>query len=456
MMFDFDLLDAMDEAAKEIREPQRRVHVPNSHNEPRALLDPPVPEMQGVVRSAVVKMEEIPSVAHRPSFAPENISIRGDSSTTASDGSGSVRHPADGACPSSVESSTTTVEWSPVSTLYDTHSDEEGCAPNTESRTTSVDVPVAPALCQRRPDSDVEVTMGVVGRGHGTRVGDSLLALQRLVMRFGEEIDSPFARYLSAGTCMIVLQVGRGRRVEVRTEHGVGWVSIAKKSGEKLVAQRFSRVPTDQRELQVQHRDLGTGPHAAPGTATCDKCDGPHSTDTCPFFAKGREEHKDAWVNYGNANHLELGSDGGDFVLRHAHVVQQPGDGSCLFHALSYGLGVCHPGAATELRRELVAFLEANPNLKVAGDTLEEWVRYDAGLSLEDYVRQLAVGGWGGGLEMVCFSLVKQVHVHVYESLPSGGFKRISCFHRPGARRIVHVLYQGRLHYDALVLDSGF
>eukprot|EP00450_Noctiluca_scintillans_P010086 CAMPEP_0194496312 /NCGR_PEP_ID=MMETSP0253-20130528/13629_1 /TAXON_ID=2966 /ORGANISM="Noctiluca scintillans" /LENGTH=441 /DNA_ID=CAMNT_0039337695 /DNA_START=125 /DNA_END=1450 /DNA_ORIENTATION=- len=441
----------MDEAAKEIRAPQR----------PRALLDPPVPEMQGVVRSAVVKMEELPSVAHRPSLAQEHISITGESSTTASDGSGSVRHPADGACPSSVESSTTTVEWSPASTLYDTHSDEEECAPNTASRTMSVDVPVAPALCQRRPDSDVKVTMEasgtvVVGRGHVTRVGDSLLALQRLVMRCGVEIDSPFARYVSAGTGMAVLQVGGGRRIEVRTEHGVGWVSIAKESGEPLVAQRSSRAPTDEGELQVQNRDLGTEPHAAPGSASCDKCDGPHSTDTCPFFAKGREEHKDAWVNYGNANHLELGSDGGDFVLRHAHVVQQPGDGSCLFHALSHGLGVCHPGAATELRQELVAFLEANPNLKVAGDTLEEWVRYDAGLSLEDYVRQLAAGGWGGGLEMVCFSLVKQVHVHVYESLPSGHFKRICCFHRPGARRMVHVLYQGRLHYDALVLDSGF
>jgi|EP01047_Picozoa_sp_COSAG01_P112218 hypothetical protein len=33
-----------------------------------------------------------------------------------------------------------------------------------------------------------------------------------------------------------------------------------------------------------------------------------------------------------------------------------------------------------------------------------------------------------------------------------GAFKRISCFDAPGARRTVHVLYAGRMHYDALVV----
>jgi hypothetical protein len=34
-----------------------------------------------------------------------------------------------------------------------------------------------------------------------------------------------------------------------------------------------------------------------------------------------------------------MGSDGGNVIVSSARVVRQPGDGSCLFHSLSYGLG---------------------------------------------------------------------------------------------------------------------
>ena len=60
--------------------------------------------------------------------------------------------------------------------------------------------------------------------------------------------------------------------------------------------------------------------------------------------------------------------------------------------------------------------------------------------------------GWGGGIEMAAFSLMYKVNVHVYEKCcRDRGFKRISCFDFPGASRIVHILYSGRVHYDALV-----
>lgn len=147
-----------------------------------------------------------------------------------------------------------------------------------------------------------------------------------------------------------------------------------------------------------------------------------------------------------------MGSSGGNYVLRYARVMRQPGDGSCLFHSLNHGLN--HGGSAQVLRREIAGFLEQNPSLQIAGDTLEEWVRWDSNSSVSDYARRIAVSGWGGGIEMACCSLLKNVNVHVYEnssSRPCGAeFKRISCFDSPNAMRTIHVLYQGGVHYDAL------
>eukprot|EP00960_Hanusia_phi_P012834 374713-Hanusia_phi.AAC.3 len=93
---------------------------------------------------------------------------------------------------------------------------------------------------------------------------------------------------------------------------------------------------------------------------TCDKCDGAHPTDSCPIYKKKREDHPDAWRNFGRKTPLEMGEEeeeeeeeerasergksmrergsegsynklagkgGGNFKLRSARVISQPGDG---------------------------------------------------------------------------------------------------------------------------------
>jgi hypothetical protein len=56
--------------------------------------------------------------------------------------------------------------------------------------------------------------------------------------------------------------------------------------------------------------------------------------------------------------------------------------------------------------------------------------------------------------ERICVSYedawVAQVNVHVYEGGGLWGFKRISCFDVEGARRTLHLLYCGGVHFDAL------
>lgn len=221
---------------------------------------------------------------------------------------------------------------------------------------------------------------------------------------------------------------------------------LAQKRGASTAGHLCSDVATEKRS-STRHSSFS--PSLVGGFKRCDKCDGPHATERCPHFVKPREQHKDAWVNYGQKKPLQMGCDGGHFVLRNARIVRQPGDGSCLFHSLCYGLG--DRTSAATLRRELARFVADNPQLEIAGDSIEEWVRWDSGSSCDSYARRMHQGHWGGGIEMAAFAQLKGVNVHVYEQR-GGQFKRISCFNSSNAHRTVHVLYQGRMHYDALVV----
>eukprot|EP00928_Gymnodinium_smaydae_P074228 TRINITY_DN57297_c0_g1_i1.p1 TRINITY_DN57297_c0_g1~~TRINITY_DN57297_c0_g1_i1.p1 ORF type:complete len:440 (-),score=59.17 TRINITY_DN57297_c0_g1_i1:57-1376(-) len=185
----------------------------------------------------------------------------------------------------------------------------------------------------------------------------------------------------------------------------------------------------------------------------CDKCDGLHATAACPHFKHDREDHKDAWVNYGNKHPMQMGSSGGDFLLRNAQVVRQPGDGSCLYHSLAFGLDEYVTGH--QLRRQLALFVYQNPGLTISGDTVEEWVRWDSGLTCQQYAKRQALSGWGGGIEIAACSILKRVNVHVYECRTPGNtaeYKRISCFDFPQATKTIHILYMGGMHFDALRL----
>lgn len=185
---------------------------------------------------------------------------------------------------------------------------------------------------------------------------------------------------------------------------------------------------------------------------TCDKCDGVHVTQLCPHFKGGRDRHKDAWLNYGKKHPRTLGSDGGNYVLlgSKAKRVPQPGDGSCLFHSLCYVYG--KENMAEQLRRSIADFIAKHPQLEIAGDTLEEWVRWDQNTTCEAYASQMARSGWGGGIELAACSHLLRVNVHVYEQQSTGHFLRISCFDHPAAQRTLNILYKGRMHYDALVV----
>jgi len=187
-----------------------------------------------------------------------------------------------------------------------------------------------------------------------------------------------------------------------------------------------------------------------PGKLKCDKCDGPHLTTNCPHFPKERDNHPDALMRKPTGLGSEP-SDGSIAMLVGAQVRHQPGDGNCLFHSLAHGLG---PGtSAGSLRREVCAFIERNGDLEISGTPLHQWVKWDSNSSVGAYARRMAGSGcWGGGIELACVAKLKKVDVSVYE--PSRGssstFRRIGQFVSLESTRIVHVLYRGGVHYDAL------
>lgn len=194
---------------------------------------------------------------------------------------------------------------------------------------------------------------------------------------------------------------------------------------------------------------------SADGTLCCDRCDGRHRTEDCPIFEQERDDHKDAWVNYGRrGNPHQMGESGGSFYLKGAQIVRQPGDGSCLFHSLAFGLQ--DDVGAGALRRDIAYFLQRHADLEIAGDTLEEWVSWESQMSVGSYAQRMASGScWGGGIEMACFARLKRANVHVYEPYSRWAVKRIACFNAPAATKTVHILYRGGVHYDALLPDGS-
>jgi hypothetical protein len=67
-----------------------------------------------------------------------------------------------------------------------------------------------------------------------------------------------------------------------------------------------------------------------------------------------------------------------------------------------------------QLRRDIAAWVAANPNLEIADTPISDWVRWDSSVSVASYTNKMRVGGWGGGIEMAACSRLRTINVHVY------------------------------------------
>ena len=153
--------------------------------------------------------------------------------------------------------------------------------------------------------------------------------------------------------------------------------------------------------------------------------------------------------------------DGDHFVVPNsaARVQRVSADGSCLFHALLYGLcdrdHVGAPADHVELRKMLIDWLEENPDAIVSGLPMRDWVAFEFnGRSVANYCAQMRGpdAAWGGGIEMAVYARLLGVAVHVYIRA-HGGFRCISCFDVPaaapgsGGGGATAVLFNGHHYY---------
>ena len=194
-----------------------------------------------------------------------------------------------------------------------------------------------------------------------------------------------------------------------------------------------------------------------------------HSLKQC--FAINRPTTKPACMNstVDQTGVVATDSTSADDHLEKLWVVKQKSDGGCLFRSLAYGIG----SDGNSLRRDICAFMAANPNRKIGGDlSLSEWVLFDSSPDTMmhennrmcvfrvfcDYIERMAIRTtWGGELEMSVFAHMNAVCVRVYTYIdkPAGIVQCTLCVpeHLECNRAIVSVLYEND-HYDALVCDS--
>ena len=141
-----------------------------------------------------------------------------------------------------------------------------------------------------------------------------------------------------------------------------------------------------------------------------------------------------------------------EVIWPHGRVVAQPGDGSCHFHAMAHVSGDAR--GAEFLRAEVCAYMEAHPHQVVAGDTIAQWIRYDSGRSVPDYVAHIRSGGWGGGLELAVVAEIRRRRIRVFGCVapgaPLGPFRQLASFGRTHVDTPAVLLYGGGVHYDVL------
>ena len=152
----------------------------------------------------------------------------------------------------------------------------------------------------------------------------------------------------------------------------------------------------------------------------CGKCDGIHTTETCPIYKHAPEDHPDAVLNKGKKP-----SEKEDITLPETmSVIHHKGDGDCLFHAMAHILTkfTMTKVMGMQLRIEVAAFIERNEQLILKDKAIWQWIAdlKDSGGQSREYIQQLRTGMWGGTLEIQVVAHIYRVQFMVFTKQVSG------------------------------------
>ena len=188
----------------------------------------------------------------------------------------------------------------------------------------------------------------------------------------------------------------------------------------------------------------------------CDKCDGAHETETCPFFPQPPENHPDATMNKGE----NLIEEPNETLPNTALVIPQQGDGSCVFHAMAYVINQHKEKnvQSTQLRAEAADFIQKNKQWEFQGKTVQTWIDEMEGHTYDgaNYEQELRNGMYGGILEIQIVAHLHEIQFKVFVSRQT----HYSCVFQtaPGCGRAGFLWLHGEkmsAHYDVLE-NEGF
>jgi hypothetical protein len=99
--------------------------------------------------------------------------------------------------------------------------------------------------------------------------------------------------------------------------------------------------------------------------------------------------------------------------MKRAIINNVPGDGSCLFHSIAYPLK-SPKFTGVQLRDITSKVIEKHSDSLLHGISLKNWIEWESGDTVQQYVRKLKNGMWGGALEMTILASLLNIHFYVY------------------------------------------
>ena len=122
-----------------------------------------------------------------------------------------------------------------------------------------------------------------------------------------------------------------------------------------------------------------------------------------------------------------------------------PSDGNCLFYSMGYALDKNH----NDLRIQVSEFIEKNKFLKFNELTLEEWIKYDVGLTVNNYKNMILTNGqWGGNIELYILMKIYKINIFILKR-DNGRYTMINSYVYDNNSRNIFLKYDG-FHYNYL------
>jgi hypothetical protein len=112
--------------------------------------------------------------------------------------------------------------------------------------------------------------------------------------------------------------------------------------------------------------------------------------------------------------------------MKRAIINDVPGDGSCLFHSIAYPLK-SPKFTGVQLRDITSKVIEIHSDSLLHGISLKNWIEWESGDTVQQYVRKLRNGMWGGALEMTILASLLNIHFFVYSPIFNVGTNSKQC-----------------------------